>query len=133
MLKFTKLWPFKLAMVAMAAATGSDMAAQAVGAWGQVVADTGATSDIRVKILSTSAGYQIYFKNFGPAPVHFGYYLEGSQTVASISKNGRFHLQPGAFARARILQIPSAAGAQMRVHLVGTVVGEEDLPVVSAH
>lgn len=105
---------------------GIPLEAQVPPGWVQV--DTGKTTAalIGAKILPATGGYQVYFKNFGTTPVHFGFYLQGAQTEDAVPTNGRVHLK----ARNPVgpINLPSLAGttAPLELRVVALSVGNED-------
>ena len=106
-----------LVPVGLVLASGSPMVAQSA-TWVPVKLDQGASGDLRAMVVPASGGYQVFFKNFGTTPIHFGFYLLGAQTEDAVPVNGRVHLKPGNPAGPWTIQASSAAQGQIRVQAV---------------
>lgn len=97
-------------------------------AWVSLLAAPGESIDLRYQLESTPAGWRVEFKNFGSAPLHFGFYLEGVQTADSVAMNGRIHLPSGKVAGPLIPHAGQAPSALPKLHLVNIRVGDDEGP-----
>lgn len=112
----------------LSALSGSSLAAQGASAWLPVDLGSNAKADVRGLILPASGGYQVFFKNFGTTTVHFGFYVEGLQTLDAVSGNGRIHLKPGNVAGPLNIQPQPGARGAIRVLAVEAASGESEVP-----
>jgi hypothetical protein len=119
-------------LLATACVLGIPLEAQVPPGWVQVGTGKVSNALIGARILPASGGYQVYFKNFGTTPVHFGFYLQGAQPEDAVPGNGRIHLKPGNPV-GPILIAPQAGGTgALIVHAVDIVCGNQDVPTSAA-
>ena len=93
-----------------------------------VAVDTGLAvhADLRGVILLDASGYQVYLKNFGKSTLHFGFYLEGTQTANSVITNRRIHLKPGNLVGPLRLKSEPGVKGTIRLRAVALVEGDKD-------
>jgi hypothetical protein len=115
-----------LARASVITASLSGLASPAALPWLPIDPGPDVHADLRGAIVQGSAGYQVYFKNFGTKPIHFGFYLGGPQTSDSASANRRLHLRPGnAMGPLDIKPEPGIKG-ELKLHVVAAVEGNVD-------
>lgn len=120
---------FRSLVPALVLAVGSSVPLQAqvpIG-WTQVDLGVNRPAVVGVKIVTVGDGYQVYFKNFGTVPVHFGFYLEEAQTQDDISTNGRIHLRPGNLTGALSVPVRRPVQGIIRVRAAQAAAGGPDV------
>lgn len=95
-------------------------------AWSSLLAAPGEFVDIRYQLEPTPTGWQVQFKNFGSAPLHFGFYLEGIQSIDSVATNGRIHLPTRKVAAPFIPYSGQAPSLPPKLRLVNIRVGDDE-------
>lgn len=131
-MKRVKPYSIPAVLLVASGALGVSLEAQLPPGWAQVDTGKASTAVIGARILPASGGYQIYFKNFGTAPVHFGFYLQGAQPEDAVPGNGRIHLKPGNPIGPLVIA-PQAGGAgALNVRAVDVVCGNQDVPTAAA-
>ncbi len=119
-------------LLAVSCALGIPLEAQVPPGWAHV--DTGKASIalIGARILPVSGGCQVYFKNFGTTPVHFGFYLQGAQAEDAVPGNGRIHLKPGNPIGPLVIALQAGGAGALIVRAVDVVSGNQDVPASAA-
>jgi hypothetical protein len=95
-------------------------------AWISLLAAPGDSVDIRYQLEPAPTGWQVQFKNFGPAPVHFGFYLDGIQAADSVAANGRIHLPSSTVAGPFVPHARQAPSVLPKLRLVNIRVGDDE-------
>lgn len=95
-------------------------------AWTSLLAAPSDSVDIRYQLEPTPTGWQIQFRNFGSAPLHFGFYLEGIQAADSVAVNGRIHLPSSKVAGPFIPYVGQAPSVLPKLRLVNVRVGDDE-------
>lgn len=115
-----------IARTALFAACLGGLIVQAQTAWVPVDPGPKVNADLRAAILQNGNGYQVYFKNFGTTTIHFGFYLEGSQTTNSVSVNRRIHMKPGNVVGPLSIKPEAGGKGATKLHAVEVVEGAVD-------
>lgn len=71
------------------------LAAQDAGKWIPVIHSVPEGVEVVARMVPTSRGVQVEFRNRGTRPIHFEFHLPGSQSPRDAETNKRVHLRPG--------------------------------------
>lgn len=106
--------------------------AHASAPWIPVALPAEVNGDVRMSISRVPGGHQVHFKNFGPSPVHFSFYIEGLQTQDDVPLNGRVHIKNGNVAGPFMIQSSRVGQGSIRVHVLDMAVDDADASGASA-